>query len=108
MTTDVEAAKIFYGRVFGWTAGASDKGYTPILSQGSPVAAMLGIDERFPAEFPPRWLVYFGTADLNATMEQALGLGGRMLLGPVEVPDSGRFAVFADPLNAPFAAWQAA
>ncbi|GAA0967760.1 VOC family protein [Acrocarpospora macrocephala] len=108
VTNDVEEAKSFYGKVFGWTPGIPAKQYTPMLSEGSPVAGMLGIDDRFPAEIPPRWLVYFGTANLDATIDQALGLGGRVLLGPVDVPGTGRFAVFGDPMNAPFAAWQAA
>ncbi|GIH24674.1 hydrolase [Acrocarpospora phusangensis] len=106
VTDDVETAKDFYEQVFGWMAAAPADRYTPMLCDGSPVAGILRPDDQFPAEIPPRWLVYFGTASLDATIAQARGLGGRVLLGPIDMPGSGRFAVLGDPMGAPFAAWQ--
>ncbi|GAA1018399.1 hydroxylase [Acrocarpospora pleiomorpha] len=111
LTRDVEAAKNFYTQVFGWTADNRMMGSTPytmFMMAGETVCGMMEMGSQFPAEVPAHWLVYLGTADLDATIAQARGLGARQLYGPMTVPDMGRFAVFADPQRATFAAWQQA
>jgi hypothetical protein len=107
----VEGAKNFYNRVFGWTADTRTMGtmpYTMFMMAGETVAGMMEMGSQFPAGVPAHWLVYLGTADLEATIAQARGLGARQLYGPMIVPDMGRFSVFNDPQGAPFAAWQQA
>ncbi len=54
-----------------------------------------------PPEVPAHWLAYFGTADCDATVAGATGLGATLLAGPVDIP-AGRFAVLADPTGAMF------
>ena len=51
----------------------------------------------------PHWLPYVGTADVDATVQTAQGLGGRVYMGATDIPDTGRFAVLADPQGAVFA-----
>jgi hypothetical protein len=55
-----------------------------------------------PAEVPAHWLAYFGTADCDATVDKATGLGAASMVGPTDIP-AGRFAVLADPVGAMFA-----
>jgi predicted enzyme related to lactoylglutathione lyase len=51
----------------------------------------------------PHWLPYVGTADVDATVQTAQGLGGRVYMGATDIPDTGRFAVLVDPQGAVFA-----
>ena len=72
LTTDVEAAKGFYGDVFGWTtntAGAGPTGeYTEWQVNGRSVAGMMQKPPMMPAEVPPFWAVYFAVEDTDAAV----------------------------------------
>jgi predicted enzyme related to lactoylglutathione lyase len=52
------------------------------------------------------WLVYFGSADLEGDLSRATTLGGTVVVGPMEIPGSGRFALLNDPQGAAFALFQ--
>lgn len=102
---DIEAAKAFYTKLFGWEAvegGPDSGGYNMLLLRGKPVAG-LG-----PAQDPgpPRWTTYVTVADADATTAAVKGAGGSVLLEPMDVLDAGRMAVFADPTGAAFSVWQ--
>jgi hypothetical protein len=60
-----------------------------------------------PVAVPSYWLVYFGVASTDTTVEVATGKGAQLLVGPVDSP-AGRFAMLADPEGAPFAVIQIA
>jgi predicted enzyme related to lactoylglutathione lyase len=57
--------------------------------------------EQIPRDVPPHWLVYFTVEDTDATLQKAQELGGRVLFGPMDIPQ-GRFAVLSDAQGAPF------
>jgi uncharacterized protein len=102
-TRDPQAAKSFYGAVFGWSfeekeyeAGA----YTIITLDGEGIG---GITERVSAEAPAHWLVYFGVEDADATVETAKQRGGEIPAGPFDIAEVGRIAVVKDPFGAVFA-----
>ncbi len=104
-TRDTEAAKAFYGKVFGWGAksyGAGPTGYTEWQLGEKSVAGMMEMGEAFPAGVPPHWLVYFAVADCEAAAERAKGLGAKVLMPPREI-EPGTFAVLSDPQGAAFA-----
>ena len=50
---------------------------------------------------PPNWGVYFVVTDADAAVEQVRGLGGQLIMGPMDI-EPGRFAVVADPTGAVF------
>ena len=108
MTTDVDAAYAFYGRLFTWSyeVGAdSTNGYAIAMSAGRPAA---GIGPMPPgAAYPPAWTVYFMTTDIAATAARITEHGGTVLMGPHEVPESGHFLIATDVTGAPFGVWQA-
>ena len=52
---------------------------------------------------PPHWLSYIGTADVDATVRQAVELGGKVATPAYDVPGVGRMAVLHDPQGAMFA-----
>jgi predicted enzyme related to lactoylglutathione lyase len=52
---------------------------------------------------PPHWIIYVGTSDVDATVEAAEKLGGKVLKPAADIPNVGRFAVLSDPQGAAFA-----
>jgi predicted enzyme related to lactoylglutathione lyase len=105
LTTDVEAAKSFYGEVFGWTANTAGAGptgeYTEWQVGGRSVGGMMMKPPMMPAEVPPHWAVYFAVADTDTAVARILELGGSVLMPPMDI-EPGRFATVADPFGAVF------
>jgi predicted enzyme related to lactoylglutathione lyase len=54
-------------------------------------------------DVPSNWMVYFRTADCDATAARAKKERGEVLVAPRDIPDVGRFAVLQDPQGAAFA-----
>jgi len=79
MTSDPTAAEDFYGKLIGWGTQPMDGG--------------------------PNWIAYVAVEDVDATVEQAVGLGGSTLHPPTSIEGAGRFAVLADPQGAAFAVY---
>lgn len=102
LTSDVKAAKSFYGQLFGWTyedAPMDDMTYTLVKAGGEEVAGIMPT----PVEsgpMPPAWGVYVTVDDIDAAAEKAVALGGKVLLPPQDVPEVGRFCVISDPQGA--------
>lgn len=105
-TRDPDAAKAFYGAVFGW--GFEDHEmpgmgtYTEWKLRGSTIGGMADITGRVPDEVPAHWMVYFAVEDADSTVEQIKAGGGEVRFGPVDI-SAGRFAMAADPWGAAFA-----
>jgi predicted enzyme related to lactoylglutathione lyase len=55
------------------------------------------------SEGPARWQHYIETPDLDATTEEAIGLGATVQTPPVTLPNGGRYALLSDPQGAAFA-----
>ena len=49
---------------------------------------------------PPHWLGYVAVPSVDETLAQAEGLGGKKLMGPMDIPTVGRTAVIQDPQGA--------
>jgi predicted enzyme related to lactoylglutathione lyase len=104
---DIEAAKGFYGAVFGWTfsGGAPEMGgYTTCEARGLPAA---GLGPQQDAADPPRWTTYFATDDADATAAAITAAGGTVLFPPMDVGPLGRMCIARDPQGHPFGLWQA-
>jgi predicted enzyme related to lactoylglutathione lyase len=105
-TNDVPAATRFYSELFGWSAEAMDTGGGPpytIVRVGDRTNG--GITALRREGVPPHWLVYFTTADTDATVARVEELGGRTVVPAMDVPQ-GRIAVVLDPQGAAFALFQ--
>ncbi|MCB1038221.1 MAG: VOC family protein [Acidimicrobiales bacterium] len=103
---DMEAAIAFYGALFGWTFTE------PAEETGGYRQALLG--DKSIAGFgpqmnpgPPFWATYFATDSVEATAEKVAAAGGQMVMGPMDILDIGRMAVFVDDTGAFFSVWQA-
>jgi len=110
-TTDADAAKAFYIKVFGWEAvdaPAGDAGtYTTFKLDGRDVAALyeMGEDER--SKLTPHWQSYVAVEDVDAVAGQVRELGGEVLAEPFDVMQAGRMSALRDPTGATLHLWQA-
>ncbi len=100
-TPDLEGSAAFYGALFGWTTQpmeGMDMPYWVIQTEAGRgnggMTTMEGV--------PPSWLVYFGTADMDASVAKLTELGGKTTMGPMDI-GVGAIAVVTDPQGATFA-----
>jgi predicted enzyme related to lactoylglutathione lyase len=93
-TRDLEGAKTFYPKVFGWGVKTSPMPphgeYVEWQVDGNSVAGGMSIEGMLPAEVPPYWLVYFAVDDTDATVAKAESLGGKIMTPATDIPQ-GRF-----------------
>lgn len=106
--SDVEAGRTFYTDVFGWSYGPVPglelSAYGTFGTGGDPLGGLGGFMGS-PEGTPSHWLVYFGSADVDAAFATVERLGGTVLQ-PAEDTPFGRMGVVADPFGAPFALHQ--
>lgn len=104
---DVQAAKDFYGQLFGWTAQTDPDpqfgGYTMFSLNGAPCAAVAPLMN---PQQPVQWLTSFATDDIAAGAAAAAKAGARVWSEPMDVAALGRWALLSDPTGAAFALWQ--
>lgn len=99
MTTDVEAAKHFYGELLGWKLQPFDGGemeYTIAKVGGQEVAGIMAMppeDEGMPAA----WGSYVTVDDVDKRTARVASLGGKVCVPPRDIPNVGRFSVIGDP-----------
>lgn len=109
-TRDMDKAKAFYPKVFGWEARDSVIGdggaYTEWLLNGKRVGGGIQMGANFPPDLPSNWLTYFWVANADSTVKKAEELGGTTFVPPTTIPQ-GRFAVLSDPQGAVFAVFPA-
>lgn len=106
MTTDTRAAISFYGRLIGWGTMPFDKdpSYLMWTNHGEPLGGVVPLSEESRRMgTPPSWLMYVSVPSVEGTVQQARSMGARVLVGPDDIPDGGRFAIVADPQGAVFA-----
>jgi predicted enzyme related to lactoylglutathione lyase len=107
-TTDPEAAKAFYGDLFGWSAEdvPTDMGepYTMLSYQGREAAALYRLSPEQGSH--PFWNSFVSVEDVDAMAARAEALGGGVLVPPMEVMEHGRMAVIQDPSGAALCLWQ--
>ncbi len=102
MTTDVSAAKAFYGKLFGWAMEdiqTGDMGYTVASAVDKEVEGIMAMPLEA-GDMPPTWGVYVTVDDVEASAKEAEALGGKIVLAPRDIPDIGRFCVICDPQGA--------
>jgi predicted enzyme related to lactoylglutathione lyase len=129
-TRDIEAAKSFYGSVFGWSTlnvgGGADMwtapGYGDHLERDNPdlrkqlaetggppgfedvVASINPLPDDQP-DTPAHWSVTFAVEDADATAARATELGGTLVVPPLDAPWV-RMTIINDPQGAMFIASQ--
>src|SRR5271170_8080891 len=88
LTTDMAAARAFYGRVLGWQAQDASTAQFPysVFSCGqAPVGGLMELppDAR-QAGATPRWVGYVAVDDVRGAAERLRRLGGRIFVPPID------------------------
>src|SRR5690242_12105510 len=105
-TSDAEAAKKFYGDLFGWTYDAVPMpDNAPPYNMAELESGVVGAIMTNPS-VPPSWLSYVNVTSADETAAKAKSLGATVLKEPFDVFDVGRMAVVQDPEGAVFAIWE--
>lgn len=102
MTTDVEKAKAFYTKLFGWVAEdmpMPGMAYTVVKVGGKGVGGIMAMPPDAKGT-PPMWGAYVTVDDVDATARTAEQLGAKLLVPPRDIPEVGRFCVIQDPQGA--------
>jgi uncharacterized protein len=107
MTTDAPAAMRFYSEVFGWQPSETlDMGEAGKYHMFNRPHGMIGGMMNKPPEMahvPPYWLIYFRVPDIPSAVERINAKGGKIIMGPMEVPGGDWIVVGTDPQGATFA-----
>jgi uncharacterized protein len=110
MTTDPEAAKSFYGRLFGWTYDDVPMPQGPAYSMAVKDGAVAAITAQPPdmaaQSLPPIWNTYLAVDGVDEVATRVEPAGGKLLLAPFDVMDAGRMAIVMDPTGAAVGLWQ--
>ena len=103
MTTDVDAAVDYYGKVLGLGTAPFDSDYLMWTAGGVPIGGVMKLpDEAQVMGALPHWLSYLTVDDVDATAAKALSMGARTYVEPTDIPGGGKFAVLADSQGAMF------
>ncbi|MEZ5322853.1 MAG: VOC family protein [Microthrixaceae bacterium] len=106
LTDDVEAAKAFYEKLFGWSyvdTGEEFGNYVMASLDDVPVA---GLMKKQSPQMPNTWAVYLSTDDAEAVERRAVAHHGAVLVEPMKLGPRGTMAVVVDPAGAVVGTWQ--
>lgn len=101
-TPDTAKATAFYSQLFDWKILGGDNEYLHIVANENGIGGIPPASHHNPA-VPPHWMLYFESADVDASVAKAVELGGKVYFGPIDLENVGRMAVMADPQGAVFA-----
>jgi hypothetical protein len=106
-STDVEKAKSFYTELFGWEL--------EVWKPGEMDYAMVKANDQMHGGFgaaqggaPSSWLGHVLVEDVDDTVSRAEAAGGKVISGPMDIPEVGRMAVISDPQGAVISAFSSA
>lgn len=109
-TTDGPAAVKFYSSLFGLTikdASPSPEMKYWILQKNDKDAAAVYTHGTQQAGMPSAWLTYVAVQSVKDTTRKCEALGGKVVMGNIDVMDLGKLSVLQDPQGAFFAIWEA-
>jgi predicted enzyme related to lactoylglutathione lyase len=109
VTPDQQAAKAFYGELFGWELDEvpldDTSYYVTARKEGDSVAGIAGPMPGM-EDHPAFWAVYLTVDDVDAVAARVADAGGAVDAGPFDVMDLGRMAAVSDPTGARVNLWQ--
>lgn len=106
-TDDPNAARSFYGELFGWSFDEMpmDEGKIYAMFQPKAGGPGGGIMAKPCPDAPTAWMPYVAVDDLPVAVGKVEELGGKVHMGPTPVPGHGEFAVVADPSGGVLGLW---
>ena len=110
MTRDLNEAKKFYCKLFGWELHKANLGDLPIFvfkkadkEIGGLMETPIGLEETF----APHWMSYIAVEDINLSVAKAVELGASVILPVKSIGTSGYVSIITDPVGARIGLWQA-
>ena len=113
ITEDPTAAKRFYPPLFNWKIesfpfSTPDQPYDMWSVNNSTLGGVGKLPEQMKAQgIPSHWMPSVLVNNIDETASKAVQLGGRVMAGPMDIPETGRYAVLTDPQGAMIAIFQA-
>lgn len=103
-TSDPVAARRFYGEEFGWTSDnfmpMGDSGEYRFFEQNG---VTIGAVAKTMDGQQPHWRYYFRVPSIAKARQTAEAKGGKIVMGPMEVPGGDHILIGLDPQGAEFA-----
>lgn len=103
ITRDMAGAEKFYTELLGWKAvdsGMPGMKYTLFKFGDKDAGGLMDMPPDVPKEVPSHWMAYIAVDDVDAIANKVGELGGKILHGPQDVPEVGRFCIIQDPTGA--------
>lgn len=95
LTDDVTKAKQFYAELFGWSF--EDNGeYTTIYHHDKAIGGMMQISHKSDKKSEAVWLPSFSVKDVDSAIVELKAKQGKVLKGPLDMPQRGRGALVSD------------
>lgn len=103
-TSDIHQASDFYSQLLNWTKEEipTPAGLYLNFKAGSDYAAGMNQISKEMEPMPSSWGIYFKVPNCDETVLKATELGATVIVPPMDVPGSGRFATIQDPQGAFF------
>jgi len=99
LTNDLNTAKDFYSRLFGWTFAELGR-YTVVQNNGRNIGGMVELQSDPDNPSAARWLCTLSVDDVDAAVALFIDEGGTVNEGPLELLNRGRGALVRDPQGA--------
>ena len=112
MTTDAESAREFYKQLLGCESYDNPAGeghiYTMLARNGKNIAGLSQMTpDMLEQGMKPCWNSYVAVADVEESAMKAAGLGGTIIVPPMDILDVGRMAITVDPTGGVLSLWEA-
>lgn len=106
---DLEKAKDFYGKTFGWQYKDIEVGdfvYTIVSQKGTDIAGMWHIPVDQESQIPQHWMSYILVEDVDKALQEAKKNGAQIMRETTQVGDMGRLGIIVDPGGAHVGLWE--
>jgi uncharacterized protein len=95
MARDGKRSQDFYGNLFGWKFNTVEGGYA-MIDTGVKMGIGGGVGQ-VTENVAPQSLFYVQVENVQAYLDKAVSLGGKVTMPLVEIPNMVTYAQFADP-----------
>ena len=106
LTSDADAASVFYSKVVGWTekdSGMPGYHYRMLGTGDGMVGGLMAVpDDAAAAGMRPSWFGYISVPNVDKAIVEITGAGGNPIIPATDIPNVGRFAMLTDPQGALF------
>jgi uncharacterized protein len=106
LTSDADAAQVFYSGIFGWShrdSGQKPMDYRLLSIGGVDVGGLMQITGEMKAGGArPIWLGYIAVDDVDKCVASIIKSGGKIQMPAMDLANVGRIAMLTDPQGAPF------